>query len=184
MSASQLMEYFKFDTEDLYANQNGRFTEKQRVHLTQLDKSRRRTSLGVGILLVAVGAIGPVIVLISALTGAGLGFLIGFGIGFGLIWPVVWGGIGYLLIKGAREKREFKVASVQGRANIVARESRTTDSDGHTSTRIYHELHVGGVTFGVNRNLADIIFQGDEYIIYYVPATKDIISVEEVRKSK
>ena len=29
----QLMEYFKFDSDDLYANQNGRFTEKQRVNL-------------------------------------------------------------------------------------------------------------------------------------------------------
>jgi hypothetical protein len=96
------------------------------------------------------------------------------------VWPLVWGGIGYLMIKSAYEKRAFKVASVQGLANIVARESRSTDSDGHTSTRIYHELHIGGVTFGVNRNIADVIFQGDEYIIYYVEATRDIISVEGI----
>jgi hypothetical protein len=76
------------------------------------------------------------------------------------------------------------VVSVQGRANIVARESRSTDSDGHTSTTIHHELHVGGVTFGVNRNIADVIFQGDEYMIYYVEATKDILSVEAVSKKK
>jgi hypothetical protein len=43
---------------------------------------------------------------------------------------------------------------------------------------------VGGVTFGVNRNIADVIFQGDEYMIYYVEATKDILSVEAVSKKK
>lgn len=78
----------------------------------------------------------------------------------------------------------FKVASVQGRANIVARESRSTDSDGHTHTTIHHELHVGGETFGVNRSIADVIFQGDEHIVYYVEATKDIISVEMISKKK
>ncbi|HET6845450.1 MAG TPA: hypothetical protein VFH29_01365, partial [Anaerolineales bacterium] len=112
------------------------------------------------------------------------GFLIGFGIAFGLIWPLIWGGIGYMMIKSALGKTVFQVASVQGRANIVARESRSTDSDGHSHTTIYHELHVGGVTFGVNQNIADVIFQGDEYIIYYVEATKDIISVEPVGKKK
>lgn len=184
MADQELMQYFKFDSDDLYANQNGRFTEKQRVNLMALDKSRRRTGMVMGIILAVIGAIGPIIVILSALGNPGLGFLIGFGIGFGLIWPLIWGGIGYVMIKGATGKTVFKVASVQGRANIVARESRSTDSDGHTSTTIYHELHVGGVTFGVNRNIADVIFQGDEYIIYYVEATKDIISVEAVSKKK
>jgi hypothetical protein len=184
MSESQLMEYFKFDTDDLYANQNGRFTEKQKVRLTQLDKSRRKAGLGMGIFLALIGLIGPIIAIVAGIQNPDLAFIIGFGLGFGIVWPLVWGGIGYLMIKGAVEKRAFKVASVQGRANIVARESRSTDSDGHTSTRIYHELHIGGVTFGVNRNIADVIFQGDEYIIYYVEATRDIISVEGIGKKK
>ena len=88
------------------------------------------------------------------------------------------------MIRSALDKTVFKVASVQGRANIVARESSSTDSDGHTHTTIHHELHVGGVSFGVNRNIADVIFQGDEYGIYYVGATKDIISVETLSKKK
>jgi len=184
MSDSKLTDYFKFDTDDLYANQNGRFTDKQKVRLTALDKSRRKSGMTLGIILAVIGIIGPIIAIAAGIANPDPGFIIGFGIGFGLVWPVVWGGIGYLMIKGALEKREFKVASVQGRANIVARESRSTDSDGHTSTRIYHELHIGGETFGVNRNIADVIFQGDEYVVYYVEATKDIISVEEAGKKK
>lgn len=182
MPEQQLMEYFKFDADDLYANQNRRFTEKQRVRLINLDKSRRRTSLVIGIFLAVIGVIGPIVAIGAGLANPDPGFIIGFGCGFGLIWPAVWGGIGYWMIKSAMGKTVFKLASVQGRANIVARESRSTDSDGHTSTTIHHELHLGGVTFGVNRNIADVIFQGDEYIIYYVESTKDIVSVEELRK--
>jgi hypothetical protein len=43
---------------------------------------------------------------------------------------------------------------------------------------------VGGVTFSVNKSVADVVFQGDDYIIYYVEATKDIVSVEEAGKKK
>lgn len=182
MPEKQLMEYFHFDTDDLYANQNRRFTEKQRARLISLDKTRRKTSLVIGIVLAVIGVIGPIIAIAAGIANPDPMFILGFGCGFGLIWPAVWGGIGFVMIKGAMGKTVFKLASVQGRANIVARESRSTDSDGHTSTTIHHELHVGGVTFGVNRSIADVIFQGDEYIIYYVESTKDIVSVEEIRK--
>ena len=182
MPEKQLMEYFQFDADDLYANQNRRFTEKQRLRLINLDKSRRKTMLGIGILLAVVALIGLIIAVAAGISNPDPAFIIGFGIGFGLIWPVVWGGIGYVLIKSATDKTVFRLASVQGRANIVARESSGTDSDGHTSTTTYHELHIGGVTFSVNRNIADVIYQGDEYIVYYVEFTKDIVSVEEIRK--
>ena len=184
MSDQALMAYFKFDTDDLYANQNGRFTEKQKVRLTQLDKSRRNMSRGFGIFLALVGLIGPVIAIVAGIANRQLAFIIPFGCGFGLIWPVVWGGIGYMLIRSAYAKREFKVESVRGRANIVRRESTSTDSDGHTSTSTYYELHIGGQTFRVQRDTADVIMQGDEYILYYVGSTRDIMSVEEVGTKK
>jgi hypothetical protein len=183
MSDQQLMDYFDFDTDDLYSNQNNRLTEKQRQRLTALEKSRRRTSTGLGIFLMLLGLGGPIIAIVAGLSNDDPGFRIGFGIGFGLVWPVVWGGIGYLMVKSARQKRPREVASVRGRANILARESQHRDSDGRTTTRVFHELHIGGQTFGVNRSIADVIFQGDEYILYYVAATRDILSVEPISKS-
>lgn len=184
MPAQELMRYFKFDRDDLYANQNGRFTDKQRINLMALDKRRRRTSMTFGIILAVIAAIGPVIAFVSSLSKPGPGFMIPFGIGFGLVWPLIWGGIGYSMIKSSLGKTVFKLASVQGRANIVARVSRSTDSDGHTSTTTYHELHVGGVVFSVDPSVADVVFQGDEYIVHYVEATRDIVSVEEAGKKK
>jgi hypothetical protein len=180
MTDQPLMDYFRFDTDDLYANQNGRFTDKQKANLIAQDKSRRKSGLGLGIFLAVVGLIGPIIAIIAGIANPDPGFIIGFGLGFGLIWPLVWGGIGYLMIKSAFEKREFNLAQVQGRANIIARES--TDSDGHHHT--YFELHIGGHTFGARQDMADVIMQGDEYIVYYVPSTDDIVSVEPITKRK
>ena len=184
MAETELMKYFKFDADDLHANQGGRFTDKQRLRLMALDRSRRKAGMVIGVILAVVGVIGPIIAIVAGIANPDPGFIIGFGIGFGLIWPIVWGGLGYMMIRAALGRTVFKVADVRGRANIVARESRSTDSDGHTSTTIHHELHVGGVTFSVNRSIADVIFQGDEYAVYYVESTKDIISVETLSKKK
>ena len=182
MARSDLMKYFQFDADDLHANKGGRFTDKQRVRLVALDKSRRKARLVIGIILAVVAAIGPIIYIVGAMNTSDPAFRIAFGIGFGLIWPLIWGLIAFGLIRGAAGKTTFKVANVRGRANIVARESRSTDSQGHSHTSIYHELHIGGVTFGVSRDIADVIFQGDEYAVYYVEATQDIISLEELGK--
>ena len=122
MADRELMKYFKFDDDDLYANQNGRFTDKQRVNLMALDKSRRKTSMVLGIILAVIGVIGPIITIVAGIANPDPAFIIGFGIGFGLVWPLVWGGIGYVMIKSALGKTVFKLTSVQGRANIVARE--------------------------------------------------------------
>jgi hypothetical protein len=58
----QLMSCFKFDQDDLYANQNGSFTEKQRLRLTQEDKSSRKSGLIWGGILLAMelaGSLAP-----------------------------------------------------------------------------------------------------------------------------
>lgn len=180
MADEQLMQYFKFDQDDLYANENGRFTDKQRVRLIQEDRASRKSSMRWGIFLVFIGLLGVAIAIIAGIANPDWGFRIGFGIGFGLIWPVVWGGIGYLLINSAVSKREFKLARVQGRANIVREESY--DSDHHL--HVTHELHIGGHDFTVDEDLADVIMQGDEYILYYVEDTDEILSAEAVSKAK
>jgi hypothetical protein len=77
---------------------------------------------------------------------------------------------------------------VQGPVNIVKveRTSHHTDSDGHSSTSHYfvHELHVGGQSFDVQGDLADIIMQGDEYVFYYIDGSDEILSAELISKAK
>ena len=91
----------------------------------------------------------------------------------------MWGGIGYSMMADSFTKHNFTLARVQGRANIVRNESY--DSSDHT-TNISHELHLGGHEFTVPEDAADVLIQGDEYILYYVDSTDEILSAEHVAK--
>lgn len=181
MLEQPLMDYFKFDQNDLYANQNGRFTDKQMARIKQEDKSSRASGRVWGGILMFIGLIGLVIAIVAGIADSDWGFRIGFGLGFGCIWPLVWGGIGYMMMADSFGKHEFKLARVQGRANIVRTESYSSSS--HT-TSISYELHIGGHEFSVEDTTADVIFQGDEYIVYYIESNDEIVSVEHLAKSQ
>ncbi len=177
----QLMNYFKFDLGDLAANQMGQFTEKQKARIFKEDKSSRTWTRVGGIGMIFIGLIGLGGAILAILADSDLGFRIGFGIGFGVIWPLIWGGIGVALLVSSFSKHEFKLARVQGRVNIVSRESY--NSENHTTTT-YHELHIGGQDFRVEGDLADVLMQGDEYILYYIADSDEILSGERVSGAK
>ncbi len=175
MVDQQLMNYFKFDEADLYANQNGQFTDKQKADIIRRDKSSRTGSRIWGGAMMFIGLIGLAGAVLAFVSSEDWGFRIGFGIGFGIIWPLIWGGIGWAIVASSFNKHDFKLARVQGRANLVAHESYNSSS--HT-TSTYHELHIGGHDFDVEGDMADVIMQGEEYILYYVDSTDQILSAE------
>ena len=181
MEDHQLMDYFKFDMADLHAHAHGDFTDKQRLRLLEEDKSSRKWSMigGFGMILIALIGLGGAIFAVTQ--DSDLGFQIGFGLGFGCLWPAIWGGIGFFVIKGALSKHEIKLAKVQGKVNIVRGESYNSQT--HT-TSVHHELHIGGQEFSVEDDLADVMMQGDEYIIYYVDGSSEILSAELVHKAR
>ena len=181
MVDQQLMDYFKFDQADLNANEHGEFTDKQRARIFKEDKSSRKWSRIGGIVLLFIGAIGFAGAVFGWISDPDWGFRIGFGLGFGVIWPLIWGGIGFFLIKNSFSKHEYKLARVQGQVNIVRRESYSSE---HHTTSVYHELHIGGQEFSVEEDLADVMMQGDEYILYYIADSSEILSAELVEKAK
>ena len=176
----QLMDYFKFDMDDLHANEQGQFTDKQRARLVTEDKSSRTWSMVGGSAMMLIALIGLVGALFAVTQDHDPGFQIGFGLGFGCLWPLIWGGLGFFVIRGALSKHDIKLAKVQGRVNIVSRESYSSQS--HT-TSTYYELHIGGQEFSVEGDLADVLMQGDEYILYYVDGSSEILSAELVSKA-
>ena len=180
MIDQKLMDYCKFDQADLSANENGQYTEKQKERIFKEDKSNRKWSRVGGIVLLFIGAIGLFAAVAAGIADPDLGFRIGFGIGFGVIWPLIWGGIGVILIKNSFSKHEFKLAKVQGQVNIVRRESYSSE---HHTTSVYHELHIGGQEFSVEEDLADVMMQGDEYILFYIADSDEILSAELVGKA-
>ncbi len=181
MEDEKLEAYFKFDDDDLQANRMGQFTEKQKARLALEDKSNRKGSLGCGIGLLLIAAIGLAGAIAGWIGDSDWGFRIGFGLGFGCIWPLIWGGLGYASLSSSFSKHEFKLAKVQGRVNIVRDESY--DSEHHT-TSVYHELHIGGQEFSVEEDLAGMLMQGEEYILYYIDGSDEIMSAESVPRAK
>ena len=175
MINQQLMDYFKFDQNDLIANQGGQFTAKQSAQIVKDDRSDRSGSITSGIFLIFIGAIGLGIAVLAIVNDQDWGFRIGFGLGFGCIWPLIWGGLGYMILSSSFGRHEFVLAKVQGRVNIVREESYSSSSH---STRITHELHIGGKEFNVESNIADVLMQGDEYILYYITNSDKIMSAE------
>ena len=80
-------------------------------------------------------------------------------------------------------RHQFRLAKVQGSVNIV----RDVVHGEHGHTSVYHELHIGGKEFEVDEGLADVMLQGDEYIIYYDMDNNDIgniLSAELISKAK
>ena len=179
MEDEKLKSYFKFDEGDLQANRHGQFTEQQKARLASDEKSANGCTRVMSSGMILIGLIG-----LAGAVGAWLAaaqndwaFKIIFGILFGLVWPLIWGGLGVKMLAFSFAKTEFTVARAQGRVNIVREEKYNSST--HTRHED-HELHLGGVTFDVDEDLADVIMQGDEYIFYYVPGNKAILSAEFV----
>ena len=189
MNNENLKEYFKFDDADLQANRNGQFTEKQKARLVKEDKRDRTGSIIGGGFLMLIALIGLVIAIAAGAADPDWGVRIGFGLGFGCIWPLCWGGVGYVILRRAFAKFQVKLQRATGPVNIIKAErtSTSTDSDGfsHTSHYFVYELHIGGQSFDVQSNLADIMMQGDTYAVYYTEGSEnDILSAELLSNAK
>jgi hypothetical protein len=184
MSEKKLMEYFHFTADDLFANQNGRFTEQQKLRIQQLDRSRRRLGLFVGIVMELIAFIGLAFAVAAAIGSADPAMKLPFGLAFSISWPLVWGGIGFFVLRHALTRREFKVARVQGPARLTRRKYRQRQRTGIVRVRDDYDLHIGTQILKAQGDAGGAINKGDEYIVYYVEATKDIVSVEELGRKK
>ena len=186
MEDQKLKNYFQFDATDLQANQNGQFTEKQKARMIKDSKSGGISeNLGAYIFLF-IGLIGFVVAIAAGIANPDWAFRIGFGLSFGCIWPLAWGGIGVrYLINGSSSKHQFRLAKVQGVANI---NSRQTYDLNNRPDIVVHTLNIGGRNFEADAGLAQAITQGAQYIMYYyvrdnfdgLVSTKNIVSAESV----
>jgi hypothetical protein len=178
MSEQALMNYFNFDQADLSLNRELHFSRKQQDRLLKEVKSSNiwGVVIGIGLVLIAAPGLSGFIrqVILKQDAGFGMG-----AIAFGLIWALVWGGVGVNTLVGSFTRHSYRIAKVQGQVNLVRTGSH---NKGHTN--VLHELHIGGQEFSVSEGLADVIMQGDEYIVYYVAPRHDILSAELVSKAK
>ena len=165
MQDPKLKAYFKFDESDLEANRQGDFSEPQRARLIENDKKiQRRWGLR-SIPFFLVAAVGPVLAFVG---GDFLGW--GWKITWGLVWTGLWGGIASIMLLSFLSKpKKLVLAKTKGKINIV--KNRRSDS---------LQLHINRHLFDVEDELANIMMQGDEYIIYYEKDWDEIVSAEFV----
>jgi len=171
----QIRGYFSFDEGDLFANRNGRFSNKQKKKLAEVDQWTNRFLLILGIL-----------VLLGALWSAVSAFNSGDSWSDWIL-PVILLAISGWLFSGTRTKVDDTVEKAEGVVNFVKVESQTgsvTDSDIDRTTVHSYEMHVGGDPFD-NANPALIeLMQGDVYAVYYTNSTRQILSVEFISDGK
>lgn len=166
MHERRLRKFFHFAEEDLLANRRGQFSEGQKKRLSQaakLEQASARSSAAILFVIAAAGlAIGLTIGSIAPIpVGRILMFLL-----MGILWPSVWAGKGVQIIRAAYALQEPRLCKVSGQAQVIQH------PDGS------YGFKVGETLFDLDDNLSGVIVTGDEYTLYYVGATEEILSVE------
>jgi len=178
MDEKKLQEYFDFDETDLTANRKGRLTEKQKNRFKPPTTSNGREIGCMGFVFLAIAAMGlfgAVSFFINETDWVGR---IAFGLAFGVIWPLVWGGIGVSMLKSFRGRRPStgpRVKAERGPLKLVKHEAQDSIP--------YYELRVGEISVETDHDFADILKAGEKFTLYYIQTTKQVVSLERVKKS-
>jgi len=172
MDELRLRKFFHFTEDDLLANRQGQFSERQKKRLSQEAKAEQdsaRSSAAILFVVAAAGlAVGLTIGSIApTLTGRILILLL-----MGVLWPSVWAWKGVKIILSARTLQEPCLRDVSGRVHII----RYGDAG--------HVLQAGGLDFDLDGDPSGVVMEGDEYTIHYLEATEEILSVEYLIREK
>jgi len=166
MDERRLRNFFHFTEDDLFANRRGQFSAVQTKRLDQHAKAEQASARSSAIILFAVAAAGLAIGLtIGVIAPTGMGRILII-ILMGILWPFVWAGRGIKILLAARTLQEPRLREINGTVHILRQE----DTE--------YILQVGETKFDVDGNPSGIIAEGDEYTIYYLEATEEILSME------
>jgi len=172
MDEQRLRKFFHFAKADLLANQRGQFSDEQKKHLSQQAKAEQASARSSAFILFVVAAAGLAVgLIVGSMAPMGMGRILIFSF-MGVLWPLAWAGKGVSIILSARKLQEPRLRQVSGLAHII----RHGDAD--------IMLQINGVEFDLDRNPSGVIMEGDEYTIYYLDATKEILSVEPLISMK
>jgi membrane protein implicated in regulation of membrane protease activity len=165
MGDQALRDYFQFDENDLAANRNGEYSEKQKQRLVKEDKGNFKNELILGL-----GALAIFLVLLAILI-----IFRDFEVAV-IVFMAICVVVAYFTLRSAynthkgdapKEIRELK--KLEGPVRIAESE-RSND--------VY--LHIMGERWGLKDGIAGSFNQGDTYAVYYGGIEGEILSVEWV----
>ena len=172
MDERRLRKFFHFDEKDLIANRLGQFSENQKKRLNAEAKKEQKSARESATILFVIAAAGMIVgitvgSIAPTLTGRVVILLL-----MGVLWPSAWAGKGVQIIRAANVLQEPRLREVSGPIYIR-----------HHGEGEY-TVQVEGLEFDVDGNPSSTLMDGDEYRIYYVEATEEILSVDYFHSTK
>lgn len=181
--SKRLRRHFKFTNDDLEENRRGVLSKKQTERIAHYEQGGKLMVIIIGVLLL-VFPIGFANFTISGIFNAfqdNFGFeravwvwglVIAVYAFFGLfLLAVGFAGI-FLIVSQFLKIKPYKLIKVRGKA-------RLEKGHGNRFRHTYYDLYIGEQQFDGDSTLNKVIFQGDEYIVYYLESNAEIMSVEK-----
>ena len=166
MDELRLRRLFHFNEEDLAANRRGFFSERQITRLNADAQRERKSAWGSAAILFAIAAVGMAIgIIIGSISPTQIGQIAMYSC-MGALWPLAWAGKAVQIILAANALSQPRLSFVRGPIKVLQHGDRE------------YMLQVDGVEFDVDGNPSGAFKEGDEYTIYFVEATQEILSID------
>jgi hypothetical protein len=166
MDERRLRKFFHFTENDLEANRRGQLSEDQKKKLSAQAKAEQKSARDSATIVFVIAVIGLGLGLILTLAAPTPVSRVFFVLLLVILWPSVWAGRGIQILRAARASQELRLQTVNGRAHLI----RHSDED--------YVLQVGEAEFDLDGNPAGVIMEGDEYTVYYLETTMEILAVD------
>lgn len=166
MDVRRLRRLFHLNEDDLAANRRGRFSENQKQRLETDAKRERKSAWESAAILFVIAAAGMAIgIVIGWIAPTWLGRIAMLLI-MGALWPIVWAGKGIQIIRAANALQQPHLSFITGPVRVLRH------GEGE------YTLHVEDIEFDVDGNPIGVFDDGEEYTIYYVKTTQEILSID------
>ena len=168
MDERRLRKLFHFTEADLAANRRGQFSENQKKRLADEARKEQKSARESAAILFVVGAAGLAVGLtVGFIAPTLMGRILMLSL-MGLLWPSAWVGKGIQIIRAANLLQEPLLRQVSGPVQVARHEEGE------------YTIRVGRLEFDVDGNPSGTFTDGDEYTIYYLEATEEILSVDRL----
>ena len=181
MDVKAFREYYEFDDDDLYANQQGRLSDKQYQAMARVAVDVQKFSKIGGVVALVAAAFIPCIALplslLTIMTKDWTTTIIAW-VG-SLVWLAIFGGAGVWLLRSARAEGQPKPDNVTRAEGVVQlRQERRNSGGQHSRTYTVTFAVIGDTDFELDDELVGHISAGDHIAAYF--ARGEVISVEQL----
>jgi hypothetical protein len=166
MDERRLRNFFHFTEDDMIANRRGQFSENQKKRLASEARKERKSARESATILFVIAAAGMAVGITIGSIAPNLTGQIAILLLMGLLWPSVWAGKGVQIIRAANALQELRLCQVSGQAHVL------NHGNGE------YTVQMDEFEFDVDGNPSSVLMDGDNYTIYYVQATEEILSVD------